>query len=131
TVTVKFPDGSTATTTVDNNGNWTVPTPGNNPLAPDSTVTATAKDNGGSSNPVNSNPTTDVTPAKDPTINPIDNDDTTVSGKVPNAEPNTTVTVKFPDGSTATTTVDNNGNWTVPTPGNNQIAPDSTVTATA
>ncbi|MBE9864406.1 hypothetical protein G6W41_09935, partial [Campylobacter concisus] len=131
TVTVKFPDGSTATTTVDNNGNWTVPTPGNNPLTPGSTVTATAEDNGGSSNPVNSNPTTDVTPAKDPTINPIDNDDTTVSGKVPNAEPNTTVTVKFPDGSTATTTVDNNGNWTVPTPGNNPLTPGSTVTATA
>ncbi|WP_200863925.1 Ig-like domain-containing protein, partial [Campylobacter concisus] len=64
-------------------------------------------------------------------INPIDNDDTTVSGKVPNAEPNTTVTVKFPDGSTATTTVDNNGNWTVPTPGNNPLTPGSTVTATA
>ena len=73
----------------------------------------------------------DTTPAKDPTINPIDNDDTTVSGKVPNAEPNTTVTVKFPDGSTATTTVDNNGNWTVPTPGNNPLTPGSTVTATA
>ena len=73
----------------------------------------------------------DTTPAKDPTINPIDNDDTTVTGKVPNAEPNTTVTVKFPDGSTATTTVDNNGNWTVPTPGNNPLTPGSTVTATA
>ena len=73
----------------------------------------------------------DTTPAKDPTINPIDNDDTTVTGKVPNAEPNTTVTVKFPDGSTATTTVDNNGNWTVPTPGGNPLTPGSTVTATA
>ena len=73
----------------------------------------------------------DTTPAKDPTIDPIRNDDTTVSGKVPNAEPNTTVTVKFPDGSTATTTVDNNGNWTVPTPGNNPLTPGSTVTATA
>ena len=73
----------------------------------------------------------DTTPANKPSINPIDNDDTTVSGKVPNAEPNTTVTVKFPDGSTATTTVDNNGNWTVPTPGNNPLTPGSTVTATA
>ena len=73
----------------------------------------------------------DTTPANKPSINPIDNDDTTVSGKVPNAEPNTTVTVKFPDGTTATTTVDNNGNWTVPTPGNNPLTPGSTVTATA
>ena len=73
----------------------------------------------------------DTTPANKPTINPIDNDDTTVTGKVPNAEPNTTVTVKFPDGSTATTTVDNNGNWTVPTPGGNPLTPGSTVTATA
>ena len=73
----------------------------------------------------------DTTPAKDPTINPIDNDDTTVSGKVPNAEPNTTVTVTFPDGSTATTTVDNNGNWKVPTPGNKPLNPGDTVTATA
>ena len=73
----------------------------------------------------------DTTPANKPSIDKIDNDDTTVTGKVPNAEPNTTVTVKFPDGSTATTTVDNNGNWTVPTPGNNPLTPGSTVTATA
>ena len=77
----------------------------------------------------------DTTPANKPTINPIDNNDTTVTGKVPNAEPNTTVTVTFPreDGTTTTvtTTVDNNGNWTVPTPGGNPLTPGSTVTATA
>ena len=62
TVTVTFPDGSTATTTVDNNGNWEVPTSGHTPLKPGDTVTATAEDHGGKSNPVNSNPTTDVVP---------------------------------------------------------------------
>ena len=131
TVTVKFPDGSTATTTVDNNGNWEVPTPGNKPLNPGDTVTATAEDHGGKSNPVNSNEVGDVTPAHNPSIDPIDNDDTKVTGKVENPEKDTTVTVTFPDGQTATTTVDNNGNWTVPTPGNNPLTPGSTVTATA
>ena len=130
-VTVTFPDGTTATTTVNKDGSWEVPTPGNKPLNPGDTVTATAEDHGGKSGPANSNEVGDVTPANKPSINPIDNDDTKVTGKVENPEKDTTVTVKFPDGSTATTTVDNNGNWTVPTPGNNPLTPGSTVTATA
>ena len=73
----------------------------------------------------------DVTPAHNPSIDPIDNDDTKVTGKVENPEKDTTVTVTFPDGSTATTTVDNNGNWEVPTPGNKPLNPGDTVTATA
>ena len=131
TVTVTFPDGSTATTTVDNNGKWEVPTPNNTPLKPGETVTATAQDNGGKSQPVNSNEVGDVTRAHNPSINPIDNDDTKVTGKVDNPEKNTTVTVTFPDGSTATTTVDNNGKWEVPTPNNTPLNPGETVTATA
>ena len=131
TVTVKFPDGSTATTTVDNNGNWTVPTPGGNPLTPGSTVTATAEDNGGKSGPANSNEVGDVTPANKPSIDPIDNDDPKVTGKVENPDKDTTVTVTFPDGSTATTTVDDNGNWSVPTSGHTPLKPGDTVTATA
>ena len=131
TVTVKFPDGSTATATVDNNGNWEVPTPGNKPLNPGDTVTATAEDHGGKSGPANSNEVGDVTPANKPSIDPIDNDDTKVTGKVENPEKDTSVTVTFPDGSTATATVDNNGNWEVPTPGNKPLNPGDTVTATA
>ena len=73
----------------------------------------------------------DTTPAHNPSIDPIDNDDTKVTGKVENPEKDTTVTVTFPDGSTATTTVDNNGNWEVPTPGNKPLNPGDTVTATA
>ena len=73
----------------------------------------------------------DTTPAHNPSIDPIDNNDTKVTGKVENPEKDTTVTVTFPDGSTATTTVDNNGNWEVPTPGNKPLNPGDTVTATA
>ena len=73
----------------------------------------------------------DTTPANKPSIDPIDNDDTKVTGKVENPEKDTSVTVTFPDGSTATATVDNNGNWEVPTPGNKPLNPGDTVTATA
>ena len=73
----------------------------------------------------------DTTPANKPSIDPIDNDDTKVTGKVENPDKDTTVTVTFPDGTTATTTVDNNGNWEVPTSGHTPLKPGDTVTATA
>jgi len=88
---------------------------------------STPSANGGNGNGGNN----DVTPAHNPSINSIDNDDTKVTGKVDNPEKNTTVTVTFPDGSTATTTVDNNGKWEVPTPNNTPLKPGETVTAIA
>ncbi|MEJ7422953.1 Ig-like domain-containing protein, partial [Staphylococcus haemolyticus] len=42
-----------------------------------------------------------------PTVNPVTSEDKTITGK---AEPGSTVTVTFPDGTTATGTADDNGN---------------------
>ncbi|WP_176746769.1 Ig-like domain-containing protein, partial [Staphylococcus sp. HMSC065E08] len=64
----------------------------------EATVTVTEKDT--------------VAPDK-PVINPVDEGDKTVSGT---GEPNGTVTVTFPDGSTSTGKVDEDGNWTVNVP---------------
>ncbi|RSC83121.1 type I secretion C-terminal target domain-containing protein [Acinetobacter haemolyticus] len=197
TVTVTFPDGSTAEAVVDEDGNWSVPNPG---LEDGDEVTAVATDEAGNS----SDPTTaivdgtapvvtldevvtnDNTPALTGTVDDpeatvvvtIDGEDyeavnngdgtwtladdvvaeladgdhevtvtaTDPAGNVGNttgtitidtvapdapvidpvngtdpitgtAEPGTTVTVTFPDGSTAEAVVDEDGNWSVPNPG--------------
>ncbi|WP_458363524.1 Ig-like domain-containing protein [Acinetobacter haemolyticus] len=197
TVTVTFPDGSTAEAVVDEDGNWSVPNPG---LEDGDEVTAVATDEAGNS----SDPTTaivdgtapvvtldevvtnDNTPALTGTVDDpeatvvvtidgedyeaVNNGDGTwtladdvvaeladgdhevtvtatdpagnvgsttgtitidtvapdapvidpVNGTDPitgTAEPGTTVTVTFPDGSTAEAVVDEDGNWSVPNPG--------------
>ena len=73
----------------------------------------------------------DTTPANKPSIDPIDNDDPKITGKVENPEKDTSVTVTFPDGSTETAKVNDNGNWEVPTSGHTPLKPGETVTATA
>ncbi|WP_242509024.1 Ig-like domain-containing protein, partial [Staphylococcus condimenti] len=55
----------------------------------------------------------DTVGAEKPVINPVDEGDKTVSGT---GEPGGKVTVTFPDVSTATGTVDEDGNWTVNVP---------------
>ncbi|MDU0447962.1 Ig-like domain-containing protein, partial [Staphylococcus epidermidis] len=50
-----------------------------------------------------------------PTINEVDTNATEVNGT---AEPNSTVTVTFPDGTTATGTADDQGNYTIDVPSN-------------
>ncbi|MGQ7381129.1 Ig-like domain-containing protein, partial [Streptococcus suis] len=54
--------------------------------------------------------------------------DTTVTGTT---EPGATVTVNFPDGSTVTTTADENGNYTVDVPAGVELKEGDKVTATA
>ncbi|WP_436966356.1 Ig-like domain-containing protein, partial [Staphylococcus shinii] len=50
-----------------------------------------------------------------PTVNEVTSEDTQVKGT---AEPGSTVTVTFPDGTTATGTADDQGNYTVEIPSN-------------
>ena len=73
----------------------------------------------------------DTTPANKPSIDPIDNDDPKITGKVENHEKDTSVTVTFPDGSTDTAKVNDDGSWEVPTSGHTPLKPGETVTATA
>ncbi|HFI0639998.1 TPA: Ig-like domain-containing protein, partial [Streptococcus suis] len=73
-------------------------------------------------------PNTDTTAPAAPVVNAPKAGDTTVTGT---AEPGSTVTVNFPDGSTATTTADENGNYTVDVPAGVELKEGDKVSATA
>ncbi|HFU4006962.1 TPA: Ig-like domain-containing protein, partial [Streptococcus suis] len=72
--------------------------------------------------------TPDTTAPEAPVVNAPKEGDTTVTGKT---EPGATVTVTFPDGSTATTTADEDGNYTVDVPAGVELKEGDKVTATA
>ncbi|RSO10691.1 Ig-like domain-containing protein, partial [Acinetobacter pittii] len=212
TVTVSFPDGTTATVVAGTDGSWSVPNPGN--LVDGDTVTATATDPAGNiSLPGTGTVSADITPpvvvlddvltndstpaltgtVNDPTATVVVNVDgvdypavnngdgtwtladntlpaltdgphtitvtatdaagnagtdtavVTIDTTAPNApvldpinatdpvsgtaEPGSTVTVSFPDGTTATVVAGTDGSWSVPNPGN--LVDGDTVTATA
>ncbi|HEM5130006.1 TPA: MucBP domain-containing protein, partial [Streptococcus suis] len=112
TVTVTFPGGSTTTVPVKTDGTWKVSAPDD--LAKDDKITAIQTETGKKP----SEPATVIVteaPVKDtsstPTINPVDTDDTTVTGT---GTPGAAVTVTFPDGSQTTTPVKPDGTWSVP-----------------
>ena len=63
-----------------------------------------------------------------PVINPVTSEDTTITGK---AEPNSTVTLTFPDGTTQVTTADASGNYTVNIPSNEDFTGGETIKASA
>ncbi|WP_197706988.1 beta strand repeat-containing protein, partial [Acinetobacter baumannii] len=212
TVTVTYPDGTTATVVAGPDGSWSVPNPGN--LVDGDTVTATATDPAGNTSLPGTGTvsaditapvvalddvlTNDSTPAltgtvNDPTATVVVNVDgvdypavnngdgtwtladntlptladgphtitvtaTDAAGNVGNdtavvtidtvapnapvldpinatdpvsgqAEPGSTVTVTYPDGTTATVVAGPDGSWSVPNPGN--LVDGDTVTATA
>ncbi|MEJ7172533.1 Ig-like domain-containing protein, partial [Staphylococcus capitis] len=71
---------------------------------------------------------TDATAPDAPVINPVTSDDTTVTGK---AEPNSTVTVTFPDGTTATGNTDADGNYVIDIPSNEDLKGGETLPVTS
>ncbi|NQN54825.1 LPXTG cell wall anchor domain-containing protein, partial [Streptococcus suis] len=73
-------------------------------------------------------PNTDTIAPEAPVVNAPKEGDTTVTGTT---EPGATVTVNFPDGSTATTTADENGNYKVDVPAGVELKEGDKVTATA
>ncbi|MFW2163200.1 Ig-like domain-containing protein, partial [Acinetobacter beijerinckii] len=100
------------------NGTWSVSVPGSGLLADaDKTIDANVKftDAAGNSSTVTDSQvyTVDVTPPNAPEIDPINATDP-ITGT---AEPGSTVTVTFPDGSTAQVVAGPDGSWTVPNPG--------------
>ncbi|MEC0291549.1 Ig-like domain-containing protein [Terribacillus saccharophilus] len=111
-IVVTLPDGSTAETTADADGNWTVEIPAQ---TADSSITAVAVDEAGNESEAGNVTVTDADSEAPtaPEFNPIDSDDTSLSGT---AEPNTDIIVTLPDGSSAETTTDADGNWTVDIP---------------
>ena len=109
TVTVTWPDGSTSTVTADGSGSWSVESP---TAQATGTVTAVATDaSGNASAPVTA--TADMDAPGVPTIVVNDGDDDGMINASGTAEPGSTVTVTWPDGSTSTVTADGSGSWSV------------------
>ncbi|PJG68617.1 beta strand repeat-containing protein, partial [Acinetobacter seifertii] len=89
------------------------------------TITVTATDPAGNVGTTNAVVTVDTIAPDAPVIDPI-NASNPVTGT---AEPDSTVTINFPDGTTATVVAGPDGKWTVPNPGD--LTDGQTVTATA
>ncbi|RIN02302.1 Ig-like domain-containing protein [Staphylococcus shinii] len=128
TVTVTFPDGTTATGTADDQGNYTVEIPSNVNLDGDETIKVVAEDKDGNTSEEATTTVTDTTAPEAPTVNEITSEDTQVKGT---AEPGSEVTVTFPDGTTATGTADDQGNYTVEIPSNVNLDGDETIKVVA
>ncbi|WP_238816820.1 Ig-like domain-containing protein, partial [Acinetobacter baumannii] len=131
TVVIVVINGQTYTATVDSTaGTWTVSVPGSD-LTADADKTIDAKvtfiDAAGNSSSVNDTHTytVDTVAPNAPVLDPINATDP-VSGT---AEAGSTVTVTYPDGTTATVVAGTDGTWSVPNPGN--LVDGDTVTATA
>ncbi|KCW32982.1 bacterial Ig-like domain family protein, partial [Acinetobacter baumannii 1032359] len=124
-------NGVTYNATVDKAaGTWTVSVPGSGLVADtDKTIDAkvTFTDAAGNSSTVNDTQTytLDTAAPSAPVIDPVNGTDP-ITGT---AEPGSTVTVTYPDGTTATVVAGTDGSWSVPNPGN--LVDGDTVTATA
>ncbi|MFQ3727467.1 Ig-like domain-containing protein [Staphylococcus equorum] len=113
TITVKLPDGSVVTGTVDDQGNYAIDIPINVDLVGNEELVVTSTDGAGNVSPETKVTVTDVTAPVAPTVSEVTSEDSQVSGT---GEPGSTITVKFPDGSTVTGTVDNQGNYAIDLP---------------
>ncbi|TDM37019.1 hypothetical protein ETI10_13680, partial [Macrococcoides goetzii] len=75
TITVKFPDGHTATAVVQPDGTWTVTIPADEDLKGGELLTVTATDPAGNVSPSTSVTVTDTTAPNLPTVNPVTSED--------------------------------------------------------
>ena len=104
-ITLTRPDGSTETATTNADGTWSfLP----NPLEDGQSGSVTASNGDGASPAVDTGPA-DLTPPKDPVVS--ENNANGLSGT---GEVGDTIILTKPDGSTVTTVVDENGNWSFP-----------------
>ncbi|WP_275629783.1 Ig-like domain-containing protein [Pseudomonas sp. 273] len=104
-ITLTRPDGSTVTTIASTDGSWAfLP----NPLEDGKGGSVTAS-NGNGTSPAVDTGLADLTPPKDPVV--TENNANGLSGT---GEAGDTIILTKQDGSTVTTTVDENGNWTFP-----------------
>ncbi|MEB7858944.1 Ig-like domain-containing protein, partial [Staphylococcus xylosus] len=112
-VTVTFPDGTTATATTDDQGNYTIDVPAVIDLVGGEELLIASIDNNGNISDSVKTTVADTTAPEAPTVNEVTSESTTVNGT---AEPGSEVTVMFPDGTTATATTDDQGNYTIEIP---------------
>ncbi len=126
TVEVTLPDGTKATATADQDGNFSVPVSG---LNEGDRVSVTATDEAGNKSDATTATVAkagDTTAPAAPVVNTVNAGDTAVTGT---AEAGSTVEVTLPDGSKVSATADQDGNFSVPVSGLNEGATVS-VTAT-
>ncbi|MGJ5718653.1 Ig-like domain-containing protein, partial [Staphylococcus equorum] len=113
TITVKLPDGSVATGTADNQGNYAIDIPTNVELVGNEELVVTSTDGAGNVSPETRVTVKDTTAPVAPMVNEVTSEGTQVTGT---GEAGSTITVNFPDGNTATGTVDNQGNYVIDIP---------------
>ena len=128
TVTVTFPDGSTVTTKVDKDGNWKVDVPEAVTLKDGDNVKAVITDEAGNVSKETVSPVKDTVAPEAPVVNVIHAGDKVVTGT---AEPGTTVTVMFPNGTVVTVKVGQDGTWSVDVPSNVMLKDGDKVTVVA
>ncbi|MGJ5912535.1 Ig-like domain-containing protein [Staphylococcus equorum] len=129
TIIVKFPDGSVITGTVDNQGNYVIDLPADKQINGNEELVVTSTDSSGNVSREAKVTVKDTTAPAAPTVNEVTSGDTQLTGT---GEPGSTITVKFPDGSVVTGTVDNQGNYVIDLPvdkklnGNEELVVTST-----
>ncbi|RXS24859.1 hypothetical protein ER611_09335, partial [Streptococcus pyogenes] len=128
TVTVTFPDGTTASGTTDADGNYVINIPSGEDLKGGETLPVTATDKDGNKSEPATTVVTDTTAPTVQSVNPVTSDDTQITGK---AEPGSTVTVTFPDGNTASGTTDADGNYVINIPSGEDLKGGETLPVTA
>ncbi|WP_049425583.1 Ig-like domain-containing protein, partial [Staphylococcus warneri] len=95
TVTVTFPDGTKVQAITATDGSYRVAVPTNIDLVGGETLGVTSTDKAGNTSTAANTTVVDVTAPKEPVINDVTSEDKTITGT---SEPNSTVTVTFPDG---------------------------------
>ena len=113
TVTVTFPDGTTAESKANDQGEYTITIPEKIDLKGDEELLISAMDGNGNISDSLTTTVKDTTAPEAPTVNEVTSDDTTIGGT---AEPGSTVTITFPDGKTVTGTADDQGDYTIEIP---------------
>ncbi|WP_210139369.1 Ig-like domain-containing protein [Staphylococcus sp. GDY8P120P] len=113
TVTIKFPNGETATGETDADGKYVVTIPNEIDLKGGEELEVTSTDDAGNETDPVKTIVKDETAPYAPKVNNVTSEDKTISGT---AEPGSTVTVTFPDNSTATGRADQDGNYSIEIP---------------
>ncbi|WP_241538741.1 Ig-like domain-containing protein, partial [Staphylococcus felis] len=127
TVTVTFPDGTTATGTVNQEGRYEVKVPATVDLKGGEVLTVKSTDEAGNKSEETSITVEDQTAPEAPTVNPVTSKTEVITGT---GEAGSKVTVTLPDGTTATGTVDEEGHYEVKVPGTVDLKGGEVLTVT-